>query len=544
MRTNLPITQKEYPFPKGETLVSVTDLKGRIRYCNETFVHVSGFQMAELLNQPHNLIRHPDIPEEVFRDLWATIKSGKPWSGTLKNRRKNGDHYWVVANVTPLADERGLTGYMSVRTEASREQIQAAEALFTHMRDEAAANRLVTVFREGQLHRLTLLGRVKTLLRFDLATWLFLGLLSTGLLTGIGSWIATATGYSPLWTLPLGMLLALLFWWPLRQRVVAPIGELVQHANGLAACDLTSTITRQRKDQYGELQAALGQMGVNVMSIVRDARSYSTRMSARMPEIVHQNGELARRTREQAQELNATTEDLAHLAERVHTTAESAHLAASLSAQSVHINTQSSASVQALGNTVQSIQEASRQVHDIIKTIESIAFQTNLLALNAGVEAARAGEHGKGFAVVANEVQALAQRTTKAAGEIGTLIHQVTQRVDEGQNRTAETLALMTQGMSSIEKLHESVQTIDHAATEQRDDISRIGKALENLNTATEANSQFASRMASDAHELERLAAALTETVAVFRLQRPRSNRKAQPAYPVATAPAHAHARA
>lgn len=119
MRVNTPVSQREYPFPKGETLVSTTDLQGRILYCNETFIEVSGYAREELLGQPHKLIRHPDMPAEAFRDMWATIQGGQPWSALVKNRRKNGDYYWVQANVTPLLDERGRpNGYMSVRTEA------------------------------------------------------------------------------------------------------------------------------------------------------------------------------------------------------------------------------------------------------------------------------------------------------------------------------------------------------------------------------------------------------------------------------------------
>lgn len=93
MRSNLPITHQEYHFPPGRNLVSTTDLKGRILHCNAAFVEVSGFSRDELLGQPHNLIRHPDMPEEAFRDMWATIASGQPWSGLVKNRRKDGDHY-------------------------------------------------------------------------------------------------------------------------------------------------------------------------------------------------------------------------------------------------------------------------------------------------------------------------------------------------------------------------------------------------------------------------------------------------------------------
>jgi len=127
MRQNLPVLDREYPFPPGETLVSTTDLKGRITYCNPAFIRVSGFSREELLGQPHNMIRHPDMPEEAFRDMWDTIAQGKPWSGLVKNRRKDGTYYWVQANVTPLMQGEQPCGYMSVRTQPSRAQVSEAE---------------------------------------------------------------------------------------------------------------------------------------------------------------------------------------------------------------------------------------------------------------------------------------------------------------------------------------------------------------------------------------------------------------------------------
>ena len=141
MRQNLPIVDQEFPFPSGETLVSTTDLKGKITYCNPAFIRVSGYSRDELLGQPHNLIRHPHMPEEAFRDMWQTIASGKPWSALVKNRRKDGTHYWVQANVTPLMQGNQPMGYMSVRTEPTRAHVEAADRLYQQMRDEQAAGR-------------------------------------------------------------------------------------------------------------------------------------------------------------------------------------------------------------------------------------------------------------------------------------------------------------------------------------------------------------------------------------------------------------------
>ena len=107
-------------------IVSTTDAQGRITHCNQAFVDVSGYGYDELMGQPHNLIRHPDVPPEAFKDLWATVGRGRPWSGIVKNRRKNGDHYWVRANVTPVLENGKPVAYMSVRFKPTRAEIAAA----------------------------------------------------------------------------------------------------------------------------------------------------------------------------------------------------------------------------------------------------------------------------------------------------------------------------------------------------------------------------------------------------------------------------------
>lgn len=135
MRVNLPVTNKEYVLPDDCMIVSNTDLKGRITYCNADFIEASGFTEDELIGQPHNLVRHPDMPPAAFADLWSTLQSGKPWTGIVKNRRKNGDHYWVVANATPLYEGGTCIGYMSMRNKATREQIAFAENLYRDMRE-------------------------------------------------------------------------------------------------------------------------------------------------------------------------------------------------------------------------------------------------------------------------------------------------------------------------------------------------------------------------------------------------------------------------
>ena len=144
MRKNLPVTNVEYPIADDAMIVSKTDQKGKLVYFNKQFVDASGFTEAELLGQPHNIVRHPDMPPEAFEDLWATIKTGMPWAGAVKNRRKDGGFYWVRASVTPIWEDGQITGYMSIRTKLSAEQRTEAEQVYGLIREKKAHNYTVT----------------------------------------------------------------------------------------------------------------------------------------------------------------------------------------------------------------------------------------------------------------------------------------------------------------------------------------------------------------------------------------------------------------
>jgi len=143
MRVNMPVTKVEHELRDGTYVVSRTDPKGVITYVNREFVEISGYAEAELLGAPHNLVRHPDMPPPAFDDLWKTLKKGESWSGYVKNRCKNGDFYWVWANVTPVHEDGRVTGYLSVRTKPTREQIQAADTLYRDLREGRSKARIV-----------------------------------------------------------------------------------------------------------------------------------------------------------------------------------------------------------------------------------------------------------------------------------------------------------------------------------------------------------------------------------------------------------------
>ena len=515
MRLNLPTTGCEYAFPKGQTLVSTTDTQGRITHCNAAFVAVSGYRRDELVGQPHNMIRHPDMPEEAFRDMWATIASGRPWSAPVKNRRKDGDHYWVMANATPLLQDGRPVGYMSVRTEATRAQIAAAEQLYATMREEKQAGRRVHRLSAGRVLRHTLVGRAAHgLATLGLSARLALVLLSLLLASLVaGGLLPGAAG----WALQLALFGAA--WWYLARRLVQPIAGLTQVANRVAAGDLTAMVRRSRNDELGDLEQALGQLSFNLFAIVRDARDESDAMRLGAQEIAQGNLDLSARTESQASSLEQTAAAMEQITGTVRQSADAARQATALAGQANAAATRSREAVDSVGQTMRDIEGDSTRIGEITQVIDSIAFQTNILALNAAVEAARAGEQGRGFAVVAGEVRALAQRSAGAAREIKGLIDQSAQRVAQGQQRTQAARATMAEVVEGVRRVSAIVGEISHASQEQLAGISEVNTAVGQLDTITQDNAALVEEVAAAAQGLVRTAGAVTDAVQVFRLE-------------------------
>ena len=531
MRTNLPITQREYAFPAGQALVSTTDLQGRILYCNPAFIEVSGYIREELLGQPHNMIRHPDMPEEAFRDMWQTIESGQPWSGLVKNRRKNGDHYWVMANVTPLLDGDRPVGYMSVRTLPDRQQVSEAETLYARMREAASRGGGGPRLQAGRLAPQGVLARGLDRLQGD-GHWRTQALCLLGVAGGWGGaqlmslWPGqlAATAAAALLAAGVSVGVAAL----IRRQNQEPLKALLRFANRLAAGDLTGQLPTGQPGLSGRLARALNQLSVNLMAIVGDTRAGVERLRHTSHDLASGNRNLAERTESQASSLEQTSASMAEITETVRHSADTARDVADVARQAADVTARSTEAVKEVTVTVEAIADASRRIREITQVIDGIALQTNLLALNAAVEAARAGEQGRGFGVVAGEVRQLAQRTSVAAREIKDLIEDAGLKVEAGSEQTRRACGTMEEAQAAVQRMSELVAGISAGASEQLNGISQINEAVSHMDQLTQKNAALVDELSSASETVTGQAQVVTEAVAVFRLD--------------AAAPALAHA--
>ena len=515
MRQNLPITQREYPFPPNRTLVSVTDLKGRITYCNPAFIEVSGYSREELLGQPHNLVRHPDMPAEAFRDMWATIESGRPWAGVVKNRRKNGDHYWVRANATPVYRRGQLAGYMSVRTTPLRAEVEAAESLYRRFREGRARG---LRFCQGLVMRGGGLAWMSWGRRMPLAWRLRLALMVV-FVAGCAGWLVTGAS----WPVALGGIgiqlgLLLLMMGRLQVQVVRPLALVLGEAEHVASGQTPSPDELGRVDEIGRLQRALHQAGLNLKALLDDVQVRATQVADASSEIATGNDDLSARTEQAAANLQKTAASMEQFSTSIQQNAESAVRAARQASLASTATRRGGEAVRQVENTMQNINQSSQRMTDIIGVIDGLAFQTNILALNAAVEAARAGEQGRGFAVVASEVRSLAQRSAEAAKEIKGLIGASVDKVDAGSRLVGDARAAMDDIVGQVRRVTDLIAEIGAATAEQTNGIGQVNTAITQLDQATQQNAALVEESAAAAESLKDQAARLAEAVGFFRV--------------------------
>ena len=517
MRINMPVTANEYLLSDGESILSTTDLQGRLTYVNQDFIRVSGFTEEELIGAPHILVRHPDMPPEAFADLWATLKEGLPWTGMVKNRRKNGDFYWVLANATPLRQNGNVVGYMSVRVKPTRQQVEQATRIYASLRENKHHG--LKLYR-GEVLKTDLVSRVKRMGQMTLKTRLMVTTLAImlSMLLVIAAVLGGFDADVIIVCAVVAMIAAITMAVSFSSSVIKPLREATDIANSLASGDLSLKFTSDKTDETGMLLRALNQMNVNIVAMITDIRTNVHRINTSVSEIASGNNDLSARTEAQASSLEKTASSMDEFASTVKQNADNARQANQLILTASSVAERGGQVIEETKDGMRLISESANKIADIISVIDGIAFQTNILALNAAVEAARAGEQGRGFAVVAAEVRNLAHRSAAAAKEIKGLISDSVERVETGVVFVDQAGATMNEIMASVRNVTDIMAEITVASNEQSIGIDQVNQAVNDMDGVTQRNAALVEEAAAAAESLKGDVLQLERAASVFKL--------------------------
>jgi aerotaxis receptor len=482
MKLNLPVTDHENDYRDSAILISKTDAKGVITEVNQDFINVSGFNEDELVGHSHNVVRHPDMPETAFADLWRTVKKGKLWNGIVKNRCSNGDFYWVEANVTPVFRGDSLVGYVSVRTKPSREQVQAAASLYVRMKQGYQPRGLTMLHALRNLSiRSKLIGSVA----------LLFGIPGLTMLTGLGP--ITGAMINLVFVLTVGPFLL--------RSIMRPLDDLRTVMLSIQGDgNLSRRATVHTDDEIGQTAKAFNALLLTLRGITKEVGDGTNAMSSAasqlssIAQVVQDNSE--RQTgavSETADAMYALNEAIARVSEnvaRVRNVAKESHEYTYLGNQGVAemVGTidMVEAAVREIASSVAEFIKSTSDITSMTKEVREISDQTNLLALNAAIEAARAGEAGRGFAVVADEVRKLSEKSANSARQIDDITKSIVQRSTEVKGSIEAGLEHLEKSQNHMESFSEVLSKSTHAANLVAEGMSDIAAAAAGQKTANE----------------------------------------------------------
>ncbi|WP_342323468.1 methyl-accepting chemotaxis protein [Kosakonia sp. BYX6] len=505
MSSPLYVSQQTFLLDDDTTLMSTTDQQSYITHANDAFVHASGYRLDELHGQPHNLVRHPDMPKAAFADMWFTLKQGEPWSGIVKNRRKNGDHYWVRANAIPMVRNGQLTGYMSIRTQATKEEIAAAEPLYNALNEGRSKKRLykglvIGKGGWGKLACIPLRWRARSVMALLWAAQL-LALWSTG---GNAQAMAAIT---------LAMLVGCLaFEW----QIVRPVENVARQALSVATGERNSVEMLNRSDELGLTLRAVGQLGLMCRWLINDVSGQVNSVRNGSETLAKGNDDLNERTRQTVVNVQQTVATMSQMAASVQSNSETASAADKLSSSASSAAAHGGKAMETVVKTMDEIADSTQRIGSITALINDIAFQTNILALNAAVEAARAGEQGKGFAVVAGEVRHLASRSASAANDIRKLIDASASKVQSGYDQVHAAGRTMNDIVSQVQNVTALLGQISQSTSEQATGLTDLTRAVAELDAITQKNAGLVEQSAEVSAMVKHRAGRLQDAVSVL----------------------------
>jgi aerotaxis receptor len=540
MKINLPVTQVEVPFPKGRYIVSRTDLKGMTTYANDTFVHLSGFTREELIGKNHNVVRHPDMLPGAFAWLWDTIKEGRPWRGIVKNRCKNGDFYWVDALVVPVLQNDQITGYMSVRTEPTRQQVADAEALYRQLKEGKAK-----IPRPTAWMRLSLQGKLTGFVAWLIAVQIIApGVELAGTSLGISAGAVELTHN----LLGASGIIAGIWLLVIQSKMMTIINRIVGRLENIAQGNLTDAIPLHRVDELGKLNDSLVTMQTHLKAMMAEIAEAADQvgenadvLSAEMDQtrkVTDIQSGAASSIAAAVEQLVVSVNEIAGSAQQASQAVEASH--GLLSEAALRMGESQVASqnvvttVSDAGLTMAELFNSITAIDRVSQVIKGIADQTNLLALNAAIEAARAGETGRGFAVVADEVRKLAENSSKQTTEISASVQEI-QRITQIAVTTMESagnhvagadtaVTAARAGLDAVAHHGEEVASISrHIADGTRQQSAagnKIASQVEGIVSGIDQTSTSIAEITERTIQMKETSSRLRELIAYFRLIR------------------------
>ncbi|MBR2512772.1 MAG: PAS domain S-box protein [Halomonas sp.] len=493
MRNNGPVTQREYVLEDGDVLISKTDSQSHILYANQAFIDASGFSYEELYSSPHNIVRHPDMPEVVFQDMWQDLQAGKYWSGLVKNRRKNGDHYWVRANVVPIREGNKVTGFCSIRIKPDSQEVAHAEEVYRDIREQGRRYEV----KHGVAYRRSMRRLMPLNFKSMRVKSAFSAIAGFGLFSGFG--IAASITLNQLAPqssadmafLGMGLVGGLCVGaWQLfnglRNRHF--MYKTNDFALQLAAGNLEATIPRIGKREMDNTLGTMNFMRRSLEALIGDLNQRVTRIRPAVESISEGNDAMASRLEQQASAVQQTAASAEEISSTVAQSADNATQASHASVGNVKEVDHTSQIMANLASAMEDITQHADNMAGIVSTIDTIAFQTNILALNASVEAARAGEHGRGFAVVAEEVRKLASQSAEAAKQVQSLIDEARKSIHGGQAQAHEATNAMEKIRSASHRVNDLMGEITAATHEQSQGIRQISSAINDIDHSTQSS--------------------------------------------------------